>query len=429
MTANGWNGMKKLSGWLAVAAALIPLIASPPGLSAQEKRGAEIVVTKTNGSLYRGELIAVRPDSLLLLGPGGKDTSIGLADIGIVRIVRRSPTGLLTLAGFLLGSGIVGMTTEPLDEWGWAHAALAGIGGAIAGLISGAISAKDRSYYSWGEPDGALNQNLDKLRGLSRESQWRDKAGSAQRSRFRIGLATTMRSFNDRWRSRITPGSWRFMGIVPPGEGGPRDTPFQLNQRPSGELASLGPLSLGYAWTERWIPEIELSMWGKHLDANASVYPEFVSTLDGKTYGAHVGDQLRIGYDHILAGMAYRPVIPSFGRHASIEVGISAGPGWIHVDPIGSLVPAEKKTILAARVRAAYDHYFTPSFFLGVYGAYRCGEARFAPATVIREVTFTDWDNWQDPAEPITRQVELTLPAREFSRAGFVYGLRIGFRI
>lgn len=418
--------MSSMTAKLFVCASLVGCLVLP--VAAKDRRGATVVVTRTDGQVFEGEIIAVRSDSLLLLSEAGQDERVGLADIGTVRIVRRSPTGLLTLAGFLLGSGVVGMTSEPLDEWGWAHAWLAGIGGAIAGLASGAILAKDKALYSWGEPEGQLSHNLNKLRGLSREGRSREGPGRT-RPRFRIGLATTMGSFNDRWRSRITPGSWRFMGIVPPGEGGPRDTPFQLNQRPSGELASLGPLSLGYAWTERWIPEIELSMWGKRLDANASVYPEFVSTLDGKTYGAQVGDRLRIGYDHILVGMAYRPVIPSFGRHASIEVGISAGPGWIRVDPIGSLVPAEKKTILAARVRAAYDHYFSPSFFLGVYGAYRYGEARFAPATVIREVTFTDWDNWQDPAEPITRQVELTLPAREFSRTGFVYGLRIGFRI
>jgi len=48
---------------------------------------------------------------------------------------------------------------------------------------------------------------------------------------------------------------------------------------------------------------------------------------------------------------------------------------------------------------------------------------------VAQELTFHDRDNWEDPVEPITCQVELTLPAREFSWSGFVYGLRIGFRI
>jgi hypothetical protein len=428
MTANEGNEMTKASVWL-VATALVSLLSSPPGLAAQEKRGAEVVVTKTNGSLYRGELIAVRPDSLLLLGPGGKDTSIGLADIGIVRIVRRSPTGLLTLAGFLLGSGIVGMTSEPLDEWGWTHAALAGIGGAIGGLVSGAISAKDRSFYSWGKPDGALSHNLDKLRGLSREGRSQDRSGSARRSRFRIGLATTMGSFNDRWRSQITDTLWRFAEDVPAEEAGPWVTPFYLSHSPYGELASLGPLSLGYEFTERWIAEIELSMWGRSLKTNASVYPYFASASDGSTYQAYVNDSLRVGYDTVLIGAAYRPVVPSFGRQSAVEIGISAGPAWVKVEPAGSFMPAEKKTVLAAQARVAYDHYFTPSFFLGVYGAVRYSEASFAPATVTRELTFTDWNSWQDPAEPITRLVEMKIPAREFSKTGFAYGLRIGFRI
>lgn len=395
-------------------------------LAAQERPGADLIVTKLDGSRVSGELIAVKPDSLLLLGPGEKDVSVALADIGVVRIVRRAPTGLLTAAGFLLGSGMMGMASEPDIEWGWAHAAVAGIAGGIAGLVSGVISAKDRSLRSSGEPENASKPYLDRLQGLSRESRSRRRAGSATRSRFRIGLATTMGPF-DGMRYRARDVTWSLPEDPPPEEALPRVTEFYLNYSP--ELASPAPFSLGYEWTERWISEIELSLWGKAMEAYANTYPAFVSETDNRTYQAYVSDPLRVGYDYVLVGVAYRPVVPSPGHTAAVEVGISAGPAWVKVEPAGPLMPAEKKTVPAVRIRAAFDHYFTPSFFLGVYGGYRYSEASFAPVTVTRELTFHDRDNWEDPAEPITSQVESTLPVREFSWSGIVYGLRIGFRI
>ena len=408
-----------LTGALAVSL----LLFQAPALAAQERKGADFVVVKLDGTRVSGELIAVRPDSLLLLGPGEKDVSIALADIGLVRIVRRAPTGLLTAAGLLLGSGTMGMATEPSLEWGWAHAAAAGLVGGAAGLVAGVVSAKDRSLHSW---NGAAGRNLDRLRGLSRESRMRGNPGSASRSRFRIGLATTMGSIDD-MRYRAGEVSWSLPQDPPPEEALPRVTEFYLNYSP--ELASPAPFSLGYEWTDRWVSEIELSLWGKDMDAYANTYPAFVSESDNRTYQAYVHDPFRVGYDYVLAGVAYRPVVPSPGRKAAVEIGISAGPAWVKVESAGSLLPAEKKTVPAVRIRASYDHYFTPSFFLGVYGGYRYSEASFAPVTVTRELTFHDRDNWEDPAAPITSQVELTLPVREFTWSGVVYGLRIGFRI
>ena len=419
--------MRSSTAGFLVGAIFIGCFALPPGLSAKSKRGADLVVTKLDRTRVSGELIAVRPDSLLLLGPGEKDVSVALADIGAMRIVRRAPTGLLTAAGVLLGSGLMGMATEPSLEWGWAHAAAAGIAGGIAGLVSGVISAKDRSFAFWRGPKSVSGRVLDRLREFSRESRSRGKSGSAARSRFRIGLATTMGPFDGEMRYRSRDVSWSLPQDPPPEEALPRVTELYLNYSP--ELASPAPFSLGYEWTGRWISEIELSLWGKDMEAYANIYPAFISESDNRTYQAYASDPLRVGYDYVLVGVAYRPVVPSFGRHAAVEIGISAGPAWVKVEPVGTLMPAEKKTVPAVRIRAAYDHYFTPSFFLGIYGGYRYSEASFAPVTVTRELTFYDRDNWEDPAAPITSQVELTLPVREFSWSGIICGLRIGFRI
>ncbi|MBP7706842.1 MAG: hypothetical protein KA243_06310 [Candidatus Aminicenantes bacterium] len=415
-----------VTGRFAAPLLVATLLVQAPGLGAQERQGAGILITLKDGSQVRGELIAVRPDSLLLLGPGEKDVSVALADIWRVRIVRRAPTGLLTLSGFLLSSGLVGMSTEPDIEFGWAGAAGAGVLGGVEGLVYGMVSSKDRSLSSWGGPADASRRDLDRLKGLSRESRLRGRSGSAARSRFRIALATTMGPFVGE-RYRPLEATWRFTEDPPPEEALPQVTEYYLNYAP--ELASPAPLSLGYEWTERWVSEIELSLWGRDMEARANTYPFFISTTDYRTYQAYVSDRLRVGYDYVLVGLAYRPTVPSLGRRAAVEIGISAGPAWVKAEPDEPAIPAEKKTVPAVRIRAAYDHYFTPSFFLGVYGGYRYSEASFAPATVTRELTFHDRDNWEDPAEPITRQVEMTLPAREFSWSGVVYGLRIGFRI
>lgn len=419
--------MRTTTSGRSIALLLAVALALPAGLGAQTRRGATVVVTLTDGQEFRGELIALKPDSLLLLASSTADLSVPLGDIRVVRIVRRAPTGLLATAGFLLGSGLVGMTTEPLDEWGWAHAGLAGIGGAIAGLVSGLITAKDAVIDWRTEPDGTSASALDRLQRLSRESRTGTDPRPARRKRIRITFGTTMGSFDDDMRYRAQDAAWRLPEDPPPEEALPRVTELYLNYRP--ELASPAPFSLGYEWTEQWVSEIELSLWGKDMEARANTYPFFVSASDNRTYQAYVSDPLRIGYDYVLVGMAYRPVVPSLGRRAAVEIGISAGPAWIKVKPAGSLMPAEAKTVPAVRIRAAYDHYFTPSFFLGVYGGYRHSEVSFAPATVTSEMTFHDRDNWEDPAEPITSQVEMTLPAREFSWSGIVYGLRIGFRI
>jgi hypothetical protein len=79
--------MRKTSILLIISTMTALLTGLPTGLAAKVKHGASLVVTRVDGSLAAGELIAVRPDSLLLLS-AGKDRTVDLADIETVRIVR-----------------------------------------------------------------------------------------------------------------------------------------------------------------------------------------------------------------------------------------------------------------------------------------------------------------------------------------------------
>lgn len=419
--------MRSSSAGFAAASLVLFFLFSPAGARAGERRGAELVVTRLDRSRVSGELIAVKPNSLLLLSKG-TDVSVGLGEVLEVRIVRRAPTVLLTAAGFLLGSGIVGMTSEPADEWGWAGAYLAGAAGAAGGLASGLIAGADRWFPVAGESEAAVAFHLDRLRGLSREGRLGAGRGPSRRPRLRLGLGTTMGSFSDRWRTRSAETAWHFAEDVPPEEAGPQITTFYQRRHAGQSLAAAGPVSIGWEWTERWISEIELFMWGRGQEIFMEAAPSFVSTADGRTYTGFSPFRQSVSIDYVLIGMAYRPVVPSSGRKASLEVGIAAGPAWVRLGAYESLLSAENKTALAGRVQAVYDYSFTRSLSLGVYAGYRFGRAAFSGATVTQALVFRDWNGGVDPAE-LTRQVEMNVPPREFSQDGLIYGLRLSLRI
>ena len=122
------------------------LLMMPSGLSAKEKRGADLVVARADGSLVEGELIAVKRDSLLLLSDRGRDESVELSDVRSVRIVRRSRAGRFggvgALLGFAGGAALGWAMTADEDSGDRTSAAfllglLGGGAGALAGLLTG----------------------------------------------------------------------------------------------------------------------------------------------------------------------------------------------------------------------------------------------------------------------------------------------------
>ncbi|NIM59209.1 MAG: hypothetical protein GTO16_09750 [Candidatus Aminicenantes bacterium] len=74
-------------------------------LYAKERRGAKLVITKKDGQQIKGELITVKPNSLLLLDTEGKDVSIDVADIKVIKIVKKSKVLQGIGLGLLIGAG------------------------------------------------------------------------------------------------------------------------------------------------------------------------------------------------------------------------------------------------------------------------------------------------------------------------------------
>jgi len=169
-----------------VAAALVwGMLVLPGALSAGERRGANILLALKDGHTLAGELIAVKPESLILISPTGKDESVGLADIAVITIVRKSKAWQGFLIGFVpaaVGGAIWGHHMADDDMGDRAAIAYGMIFGALPGLIGLAIGAGaglDTEIAFAGLPDEERDRVLARLDGQARKpGVWLPKPGT-----------------------------------------------------------------------------------------------------------------------------------------------------------------------------------------------------------------------------------------------------------
>ncbi len=166
--------MKHVCGKLIAPSLIVLLLVIPAGLSAKERRGANLIITRLDGSQVSGELIAVKRESLLLLSYG-RDESIDLASVKTVRIVKRSLAGKGALYGFLIGAvggALWGNANEDEDvlgnSTGLIAGAYAGAVGALSGLVVGSVLGLDSSFTFSGKLETVINEYLNKLRAHAR---------------------------------------------------------------------------------------------------------------------------------------------------------------------------------------------------------------------------------------------------------------------
>jgi len=165
--------MKSICGKLVALTLVALLLVIPTNVSAKERRGADLVVTRLDGSQVSGELIAVKRDSLLLLSYG-RDESIGLATIKAVRIVKKSLAGKGALYGFLVGALFGAIAASGgVDEYtpGGSTVLFGGYFGglgALGGLTLGIALGSDTTFRVAGEPETLVQRHLEKLRAHAR---------------------------------------------------------------------------------------------------------------------------------------------------------------------------------------------------------------------------------------------------------------------
>jgi hypothetical protein len=85
--------------------AILSLALLPPVLSAKERRGAHVLVTKYDGTMIQGELLAVRAERLIIME---ESISIGvtsnLMDVQSVQVVKKPKIGTGIGLGLLVGA-------------------------------------------------------------------------------------------------------------------------------------------------------------------------------------------------------------------------------------------------------------------------------------------------------------------------------------
>ena len=169
------------------------LVMLSANLYAKERRGVTLIIqrksdqvkkTKLEGTPWetsvitgiRGELIAVKQDSLLLLDAEGKDVSINIADIKVIRIVKKSKfwkgagTGALigVVTGALWGAQVGENDLFSAEATVLVDGIFFGVIGLLIGGVAGAVSRTDKTIQIEGMTDSELHAVMEKLRKKAR---------------------------------------------------------------------------------------------------------------------------------------------------------------------------------------------------------------------------------------------------------------------
>jgi len=428
----------------------ILMLVLPGTLSAANWRGIDIIVTTNDGRQFRGELIAVKSDSLVLLDADRKDLSVLVAEIKNIRIRRRSKAFQGLLYGFLAGAvgGAIWGGTSADEEWGVAGGAF--LGGlyiappaSLLGLVAGMGAGLDDETDLAGLPERELDRIMAKLSRQSREPE-------AYTPPSRIPTAGEPRmgpvpSRYERTRFRLTwmPGNrigrpgysfgqediaFRFVGDLPPSESGPYPSVLYMG----GGLPrfSLGHITLTYAWSGQLAVEAELFV-PRRFAVSRSGDLRFTSTLDGQEYGAFFGSYEVLRSTSLLVGLSFRPALPAFLLPHSVELGLAAGPAWIGWTgsdaysylSSSSWTDSRTMTTWTARGRMSYDYYFNPALSMGAFAEYRWIRAHVSSYSRTEILSFR---GASDLSATLTRTIEVSFPERTAFLGGFACGLRFG---
>lgn len=445
-----------------IATALAVLLIGVPGAAmGQRDHGAELVVTLKNGETVKGELLAVKPDRLLILKRAPEEgTTVDVAEISTVRIVRKSRTILGGVAGLVAGAGF-GAIWFPSAGRGDDTGANTLIGmvlfGAPAtalGLVIGTAMGFDPVMVFEGRSEDDVQRSLAKLNGkarewnsfslsLSREPEPRAKAAEVpiagispppesplrrhRTPRFRLTWAPGL---NMKSRSSPFPPddiSFRFLDATPPADSDSRSASiFLYSERPR---VLMGRMSLAYEWDPRWSAELELFFSGWYR-ISRFITLESRSATDGRTYRAYGHTQEEMDPVSLLLGLTFRPFPPAAGQPHVLEFGAAGGLAWPRASPKTypfadqqARITESPKAGWTARVRVSYDHYFVPAFGIGAFAEYRWLEAR-TPSYIWTEILELQGEDGN-----FARLTELAISGRRLALDDFAMGLRFVIRL
>jgi hypothetical protein len=139
---------------------------------AKERRGAGLVITKSDGQQIKGELIAVKETALLLLdSQSGADVSVEIGEIAVIKIIKKSKALSVGAIGFGLGAlyGFSAMQEEAeVPGETLSTTIIFGILATIPGALIGAYLGTDKTIQLEGKSPEEINAELAKLRKQAR---------------------------------------------------------------------------------------------------------------------------------------------------------------------------------------------------------------------------------------------------------------------
>ncbi|NIM91467.1 MAG: hypothetical protein GTO17_11025 [Candidatus Aminicenantes bacterium] len=155
---------------------IISVVALSGGLYAK-KKGADLTLQRTDGQILRGELIAVKESSILVMEAVTlNDLTIDIKDVKLITIHRESKFWRGAGFGFLMGSmGAMLATAFIRADWMMdtpggvvTYGAIGGAVGAIAGGLIGKGTGVDITIEIEGKSDAEIEEILETLRSKAR---------------------------------------------------------------------------------------------------------------------------------------------------------------------------------------------------------------------------------------------------------------------
>jgi hypothetical protein len=156
---------------------IILLLILPAILIAKERRGANVEIFKTKPKMektpwempdIKGELIAIKENSLLVLDSRGVDSSVDINELYAIRIVKKSKA----LIGFCLGlvapAAVWAAMGAKFDGLYALYSVMIGFPIAVLGAVIGGRLSRDNTYQIAGKSDAEIKKILEDLRKKAR---------------------------------------------------------------------------------------------------------------------------------------------------------------------------------------------------------------------------------------------------------------------
>jgi hypothetical protein len=422
---------------MALTFVMFMALAGLPLPAAKERRGSMVRVTMTDGSTVRGELLAIKGNSLIVYDPNaGQGMGIILEQVAQVKVLKE-PKFLSGLGlGLILGLGYCFHHCEILghneDYERMIYMYLPPAGALLGGIIG--VHAGLTAYYDFDSTTPlSVQKNLQRLKRYARESD--TDSGSvpdaSQRrkffSRLRFLWSPALLVPSGSISSGDSNGTFRF---VEPGSskdiGVYKFEPF--NNKEYKEYKNSQRFRLEYKWTSHlttgleYLSVVESENWYSYNLTFASI--DF-----NMNYHLGWSGGFFYTYDSLLLGLNWKPLSTSSSRKEVIELGIAAGPTRVSEKIHSPMREVAQSTIMTwmAKIHFAYDHFYNDNLSFGGFIEFQYLPTQFAGVTYIEPLDLGP-EGVYDHEYQIKRSTEIMIPDHKTQLGGLAYGLRLGLR-